>query len=483
MRMKFILWNLAAVLMLSFAGCSSEKADERPNILLIITDDQGYADYGAYGGADDVSTPNLDRITDNGVRFTNGYATAPICNASRQGIITGSYQQRWGTYYYGGKIFPESKRTIPEILGSEGYRCVKIGKTHYANVLDNNVQIEDARTYREFPLNHGYEEFLGFCAPRHDYFKLKESDNWVQGADDDRMSQFGPLWRNNEKEDFEGYTTDIFGDEAVAQINKSDDRPFFMELSFNAVHHPIYQAPEKYLKKFGIEEFPEWNPEEESFLDYHARTCWRAEEDPVGRLRYLANLACLDDNVGKVLDALEKSGKLENTLIFYVSDNGGSQNTYANNGILNGHKYILQEGGIRTLYTMSWAKKFKGEKVVDAMVSHMDILPTCLAAAQSAALDSINIDGKELFSVIENPAAKHHELLVWDTRNEQVVHKGDWKLHVVKKDNHFRSIHLDAGTYLYNLATDPSEQNNLAKSNIEKLNELKKEYELWKQNL
>lgn len=483
--MRLNVWTLgfAVLSALLLSRCGVQEKDEQPNILLIITDDQGYADYSAYGGADDVSTPNMDRIAEAGVRFTNGYASAPVCNASRQAIITGAYQERWDTWYYGGKVFPESRKTIPELLRNEGYRCVKIGKTHYADILDNNVKVEDPLSYREFPLNHGYDEFLGFCAHRHDYFKLKASDNWVQGADDDRMSQYGPLWRNRNKEDFEGYTTDVFGDEAVAQINKADARPFFMELSFNAVHHPIYQVPEKYLKRFGIDKFPDWNPDEESFMDYHARTCWRGEEDPVGRLRYLANLVCLDDNIGKVLDALEATGKLDNTLIFFISDNGGSQNTYADNGHLNGHKYILREGGIRTVFTMSWPGKIEGDKVIDIPVAHMDILLTCLSAAASRVIDTLNIDGKSLLPVVNHSTGQHHDALFWDTGNEWVVRKGDWKLHIVKKDNHFRTIHLDAGTYLYNLKDDPGEQNNLAKSHADKLQELRHEYENWKTNL
>ncbi|ETN96393.1 sulfatase family protein [Zhouia amylolytica] len=477
--------KIAVLLSLTFMACSEKMTvkDDRPNILLIITDDQGYADYSAYNGAPDAITPHMDQIAQKGIRFTDGYATAPVCNASRQGIITGAYQERWGTYYYGGKIFSESQYTIPELLGKQGYRCVKIGKTHYADILDNNAKIQNPLEYREFPLNHGYEEFLGFCAHRHDYFKLKASDDWVENPDDDRMSQFGPLWRNKEKEDFNGYTTDIFGDEAVRQIEKKDNRPFFMELSFNAVHHPIYQAPDKYLKQFGVEKFPEWNPEEESFLDYHARTCWRMEEDPDGRKRYLANLACLDDNIGKVLQALDRTGKLENTLIFFISDNGGSQNTYADNGALNGHKYILREGGIRTPFTMSWPKRIKSNQVINTPVSHMDIMPTCLAAAGSIATDSLMFDGKNLFDLTESKPQVFHETLVWDTGNEWALRKGDWKLHVVKKDNHFRSIHLDKGTYLYNLKNDLGETTNLAGEHPEKIKELTANYQDWKEEI
>uniref|UniRef100_UPI003217857E sulfatase family protein n=1 Tax=uncultured Draconibacterium sp. TaxID=1573823 RepID=UPI003217857E len=477
------LYKILFGAMLVFGNMACTQKNEQPNILLIITDDQGYADYSSYGGATDVSTPNMDRIANAGVRFTNGYATAPVCNASRAGIITGCYQERWGTFYYGGKIFPESQKTIPELLASQGYRCVKIGKTHYSEILDNNVKVSDPLVLREFPMNHGYEEFMGFCAHRHDYFKLRRNDNVATNADDERMSQYGPLWVNREQKDFEGYTTELFGDEAVRQIRKTDNRPFFMELSFNAVHHPIYQAPDKYLEKYGLEKFPDWNPEEESFLDYHARTCWRGEEDSDGRKRYLANLDCLDDNIGKVLDALQESGKWENTLIIFISDNGGSQNTYANNGILNGHKYILREGGIRTPFTMCWPDRFKGAKVVDVPVSHMDIAPTCMEAAKVSVDNSLLFDGKNLFPVIDHKENNHHNLLVWDTGNEWAVRKGDWKLHVVKKDNHFRTINLDAGTYLYNLDRDPGEKNNLAEKYPEKINELDALHKTWKESL
>ncbi|WP_162183649.1 sulfatase [Wocania ichthyoenteri] len=456
---------------------------QKPNILLIITDDQGYADFSAYGGADDVSTPSMDEIANNGLRFTNAYATAPVCNASRAGIITGKYQERWGTFYYEGNIFPKTIATIPELLKEEGYRCVKVGKTHYSDILDNNIKIKQPLSLREFPLNHGYEEFMGFCAHRHDYFKLMKSDRIATDPDDDRMSQYGPLWVNREKKDFDGYLTNIFGDEAVNQINKKDERPFFMELSFNAVHHPIYQAPDKYLKKFGIEKFPDWEPEKESFLDYHARTCWMGETDPDGRKRYLANLACLDDNIGKVISALKKSGKWENTLVIFISDNGGSQNTYANNGELNGHKYILTEGGIRTPFAMSWPEKIKKNQVIHQAISHMDIMPTVLAASGSKIQDSISFDGKNLLPWIQNPIQELHQELVWDTGNEWAVRQGNWKLHIVKKDNKFRSIDLNAGTYLFNLEMDPGEKNNLALQEAEKVKELTHIYKAWRTNI
>lgn len=483
-KAKKLVYLLGILVLFTQCHEVTRVSNEKPNILLIITDDQGYADYGAYGGADDVNTPAMDRIAKSGIRFTNGYATSPICSPSRQGIITGSYPQRWGTYYYGGNIFPTSKVTLPKILQEEGYRTVKIGKTHYAQVLDNNSKVEDPTAHREFPLNHGYEEFMGFCAHRHDYFKLTEKDNWVEGQQDDLMSQFGPLWRNKRKENFQGYLTDIFADEAIKQVRRQgDERPFFMELSFNAVHHPIYQAPQRYLDKYGIEKFPEWDPSEESFIDYHARTCWRQEEDPVGRKRYLANLDCLDDNIGRVLDALEETGKLDNTVIVLVSDNGGSQNTYANNGKLKGHKYILQEGGIRTIFTLSWSGKLEGGTVIHEPVSHMDILPTLLRAAGSKAADTLRIDGKSLFPLVNGKGINHHDQLIWDTGNEWAIRKGDWKLHVVKQDNFYRSIHLPAGTYLYNLKEDESEQNNRAEESQGIVEQLSTDYDHWKQSL
>ncbi len=465
--------------------CKGHEAGlKQPNILLIITDDQGYADYSAYGGADDVHTPNMDKIASSGVRFTNAYATAPICNASRAGIITGNYQERWGTFYYGGHIFPDSVQTIPEYLQKSGYRTVKIGKTHYAEIVDNNSKISDPTLLREFPLNHGYDEFMGFCATRHDYFKLKRSDHIAENDRDDLMSQYGPLWVNKEQKDFDGYLTEIFAEETIKQINKEDTRPFFIELAFNAVHHPIYQAPDKYLKKFGIEKFPDWDPKKESFMTYHERTCWKGEIDPDGRRRYLANLACLDDNIGYVIDALKQSGKWENTLIIFISDNGGSQNTYANNGILNGHKYILSEGGIRTPFTMSWPNKIKKGQVLNQPISHLDILPTVLAASGSKGLDTISVDGKNLLKwMVNNPKEAIHETLVWDTGNEYAVRKGSWKLHVVKKDNHFRTIYINKGIYLYNLDDDPGEKENLVTRELEKVEELTSAYHLWKTDI
>lgn len=484
---KSYLWFLMMVFTL--LNCKSPKDNDEdtglPNILLIITDDQGYADYSAYGGANDVSTPNMDKIANSGVRFTNAYATAPVCNAARAGAITGVYQQRWGTYYYGGNIFPDSVKTVPEVLQKKGYNTIKIGKNHYYQTIDNNTKITNPTSLREFPLNHGYDEFLGFCAHRHDYFKLKKSDRIAKTLADDKMSQYGPLWVNNEQQDFDGYLTEIFADEAVKQINKEREKPFFMELSFNAVHHPIYQAPDKYLKKYGLEKFPDWNPEKESFMKYHERTCWKGEIDPVGRERYLANLECLDDNIGKVIDALKKINKWENTIVIFISDNGGSQNTYANNGILNGHKYILSEGGIRTPFTMSWPKKIKEKQVFNQPISHLDIFPTLLEATGKTSTEDIKSkDGYNLLPLVTNENdSKIHDQLVWDTKKEWAIRVGNWKLHTVIKDNHRRTIHLNKGIYLYDLEKDPSEQNNLAKKHPDKVQKLKEQYLIWKKDI
>ena len=469
----------------SFSPKTGQKhpRQDQPNIIVIVTDDQGYADLSAYGYMKDAQTPNMDRLARSGVLFTNGYSTSPICSPARAGILTGLYQERWGNYYYGQGGLPQRYITIPEYLRAAGYRTVKIGKSNFG-ILENTPDRTDEELLadEEFPLNHGFEEFLGFCHCCHDYLRLTQADMDELGIENAKEAFVGPLWRNRERQDFHEYITNVLTDEAIRQIRRKDDsRPFFIQLCYNAVHHSIYQVPDKYLKMFDLRKYPEWNPDKERWSSYHLREWWPIDRDnPELRKYYLASLMCLDDDIGRLLDTLEAEGLRENTLIFFHSDNGGAQNTDARNTPLSGHKYMLGEGGIRVPFAISWPGEVPAGKVCDGMVSALDIAPTCLAAAGIALDEKEQFDGINLLPLltckVERWPKRTH---FWSNGWEWAVRDGDWKLRVTTSDTTVVRDLYPANTYLYNIKKDPSEKKNLASRHPDKVLDLQQKYKTW----
>ena len=356
-------------LALLLSGCA-RHSQEKPNIILIVIDDLGYADLGFLSyAAPDVNTPNIDRIASRSVFFSRAYATSPICSPSRAGLITGKYQQRWGNYWYGEGGLPESEKKLPQLLAQQGYYTAKIGKTHV-----NGGPVEH-------PLDHGFRYFMGFIDHTWDYLRLSEKDVKAYGAKNARQAHIGPLMKNREKVSFEqDYTTDIFSGEAV-RIIEDQDQPFFIHLSYNAVHHPTYVGHPAYLEKHALKQFPFWDPDQETYGQWHGKWGHLGEVDPDGRKRYLLQLNVLDDGIGAIWQALEKSGKSENTIIVLVSDNGGTINTYANNQPLSGYKYMFGEGGIRVpmMWYIPWIEARQQEN--GQLVSAMDVMPTLLGLA------------------------------------------------------------------------------------------------------
>ncbi|MFC1739604.1 sulfatase [Planctomycetota bacterium] len=481
--------SLAGVYGCSFSSKTGKKLSLRrqPNILVIVTDDQGYADLSVNGYMTDGQTPNMDRLAHSGFRFTNGYCTSPICSPARAGILTGLYQERWGNYYYGQGGLPQRYITIPEYLRAAGYRTVKVGKSNFG-VLENTPGTTDEEILadEEFPLNHGFEEFLGFCHCCHDYLRLSQAELDKLGAENAQDAFVGSLWRNREREDFHENLTNVLTDETIRQIQKKeDDRPFFIQLCYNAVHHPIYQAPDKYLKMFGLEKYPEWDPAKESWSSYHLREWWPVDrKSPELRKYYLASLMCLDDDIGRLLDALEAEGLREDTLILFHSDNGGAQNTGARNTPLFGHKYMLGEGGIRVPYVISWPGQIPAGKVCDDMVSALDIAPTCVAAAGMKQDEKQQFDGINLLPLLTGevkrwPRRKHF----WSNGWEWAVLDDDWKLRVTSEDTTVVRDTYPAKTYLYNIKKDPGEKENLAAKYPAKVLELQQVYKTWMQDI
>ena len=461
----------------------NQLVPERPNILLIISDDQGYADIGASGGTSDVHTPNIDRIAEAGIRFTQGYATSPICNASRAGLITGVYQQRFGTFWYGGKgIHDEQYPTIAEVLNETGYATGYVGKFHYGNLALHGPE------HRNFPLNHGYDFFFGNGTPRkhylvhnrqaeEDFQKVKQRLNKTG-----QSLQQGPMWLNDKQMDVEGFSTAMYAAQASQFIMNHLDEPFFLTLSFNAVHNFTHQLPREYMEENGLEGYHDWDPAKEDYYEWYQNG--RYPNNPEGRAHYLGQLYYLDREIGKVLDLLEQKGLHENTVIVYISDNGGSTPIYADNTPLRGSKYTLYEGGIRVPFLISWPGHILENTTNDKVVSAMDIFPTLCSLAGTESPS--HLDGSDLSDMISGTVSgTGHSLLVWDTGHETAVRQGDWKLKTANKNDHakYEMVELELGEFLYNLADDPGEKVNLAENHPEILNQLKLAYQEWKKSI
>lgn len=461
------------------------KKSEKPNILLIVIDDQGYADFSPFKEHDkSISTPNITRLGKSGTVFTQAYVTAPVCSPSRAGILTGKNQFRWDKPASWGPGLPNNVKTIAEYLKEAGYETARIGK----NDLGRNFHKYNVR---EYPLNHGYDEFLGFSAHAHDYWlssnKIKERTPDPYGT----SALLGPLMHNMAEKSYEeGYLTDILTDESIAYIKRKREKPFFLTLAYSAVHHLIHEVPKKYLDKYGAKEIPNYDPDSLMAFEKHKPGTYSAYYDKYSRVGaikaeelrnyYLANLNCLDDNIGRVLDALKEQKLDKNTLIVFISDNGGSPLTGANNAPLTGGKYALWEGGIRVPLAISWAGNVAANKVETKYVSATDILPTLLNTAGMPVKDE-TLDGISLLK--PNP----NRLLVWKWQKTWAVRQGDWKL-TNTNENHWKSepsvqyiapIVDNMELKLFNVETDPGERLDLAKKFPEKVKELELAYVNW----
>lgn len=484
MMIKTPAYLLISVLLMTLTSCQSGKKQnlQKPNVILIVSDDQGYADLSCAGLADDVKTPSLDRLAVDGVRFTQAYATSPICSPSRAGIITGCYQQRWGTFWYGGEGIHNSKfKTIAELLKEEKYLTAYIGKVHYGS--------DDSDTAnRNFPLNHGFDYYLGHTSPRKHYLNhqdekeeafqkvKKEAGKWGQS-----MRQQA-LWKDKGRMDTLAFSTELFGKEACRFIEQHQNDQFFLQVSFNAVHNFTHQLPDSYLKEKGLKGYHDWNPESEDYYDWYQ--AGRYPHHPEGRELYLGQLHFLDNEIGRILTKVEQLGLKENTIIIYISDNGGSTPIYANNYPLRGSKYLLYEGGIRVPMIISYPQIYGKGEVVENMVSAMDILPTICSAIE---IDiPTNIDGLDLKPLLEGEDTKlQHDTLIWDTKQEVAVRAGKWKYRMANDDSNakYEMVEIELGEYLYDLERDIGETTNLAEQYPEIFEQLKSAHRNWKRNI
>jgi arylsulfatase A-like enzyme len=417
----------------------------RPNIVVIVADDMGYADVGMHGSKD-IPTPNIDALAKSGVRFTDAYVSGPYCSPTRAGLLTGRYPQRFGHEFnilmieaHRDAGLPLSETTLADRLKAAGYRTAVIGKWH----LGAAPQFH--------PLRRGFDEFFGFLAAGHSYLN--------PGADTNPLLDGNTVVRETR------YLTDEFSDRAVSFISRQKSKPFFLYLAFNAVHVPM-QATDKYLRRF------------QQIADTTRRT-------------YAAMLSAMDDGIGRTLEALRARGLEENTLIFFFSDNGGPTTVGGINGSSNkplrGSKRTTWEGGIRVPFVVSWKGRVAANTTYSQPIIQLDIAPTALAAAGVAADPKANFDGVNLLPFLTSPpTAVPHATLYWRLGAMMAIRKGDWKLvKMPDQPDEGRPEELSdlTGAQLYNLKTDIAEQSDVAAVHPEKVRELENEWRGWNRQL
>ena len=412
-----------------------------PNLIVILTDDQGYADVG-FNGCRDIPTPNIDRIAREGVRFTNAYVTYAVCGPSRAGLITGRYQDRFG--FGRNPLFaprdstmglPQSEQTLAEILGQAGYRSAALGKWHLGAHLSQH------------PLHRGFEHFFGFLSGGHRYF----SDEWTLPDEWAVTSQFEAyrtkLLRDHQRVTETEYLTDALSREAAEYVREFRDDPFFLYLAYNAPHAPL-QATDEYLDRFAHISDPK-------------------------RRTYAAMVSAVDDGVGRLLDVLDELGIAENTLVVFLSDNGGQETeNHADNGPLRGQKGDFTEGGVRVPFAMRWPSRLEPGTDFPEAVSSMDIFASIVAANAGLTPDN-PIDGVDLLPYLTGKATgAPHEALFWKNSDQDkfAVRSGTDKL-----------VNRNGSDRRYDLGTDIGEDNDLHSPGDTVTPMLKARYLGWEQ--
>lgn len=421
-----------------------EIADQ-PNVIIILTDDQGYGDVG-FNGCTDIPTPNIDRIDRNGVVFRQAYVTYSVCAPSRAGLLTGRYQDRFG-YSRNPLYRPDDsmqglslqEQLLPEVLRQHGYKTMGIGKWHLGSYP----------VYR--PWNRGFDEYVGFLGGGHRYFPEELNIRSSDSAFNETQSYRTLLMRNETPYQETEYLTDAFSREAVHFIRQHKAQPFFLYLAYNAPHTPL-QATEKYLARFT-----------------HIK-------DPK-RKTYAAMVSAVDDGVGTILNTLYELKLTRNTLVIFLSDNGGpEQDNSSDNGVLRGGKGSLFEGGIRVPFAMQWPDKIRAGTEYKQPVSSLDIFAT--VAAQVKGLRTRNpLDGANLIPYLNGKkTTPPHAYLFWRQYDP-------WNFAVVSGSGYKEILIRDSAAKIYQLTKDISEQQDLSAGKKAQLQELEGERKKWTDQL
>ncbi len=413
----------------------------KPNILFIVADDMGYADCGAHG-CKDVPTPNLDALAKAGVRFTQGYVTGTVCSPSRAALMTGRYHYRDGVFDWihpGAAGLQADVPTVASYLKQAGYRTAAVGKWHLGE--DNQCH----------PLRRGFDEFYGFLGGGRSYFPDKPGKG--------KVNHYTQLIRGQEPVVEKEYTTHAFGREAADFLarQKGQAGPFFLYLAFNAVHTPM-EAPDDYLSRF------------------------TAIEDKKRRT-YAGMLSAMDDNIGRALKALKEAGLEEQTLVCFISDNGGpivrNAPNASRNTPLRGGKGETWEGGIRVPFFMKWPGHLQAGTTFEQPVIQMDLTATVLELAGVQRDAKWPLDGVGLLPYLSGEKKAPHETLCWEYGQQWAIRQGDWKLTFALPTKEAKTPILG----LYDLSQDIGESRDLAAAQPEKVKQLQTAWAKWRKDV
>lgn len=432
--------RIIIILILIIGSLADLSAEKKPNVIIIYTDDQGTIDANCYG-ADDLFTPNIDKLAETGVKFTQFYAAAAICSPSRAALLTGKTPLGAGlpdNSPKGKGGLPAEQITIAEKLKENGYITAHIGKWHLGE------------TKETLPMNQGFDYsfgHMGGCIDNYSHFFY-----WAGPNRHD-------LWENGEEVWMDGeYFQDLISNKAIDFIANNKDKAFFMYYAINLPHYP-YQGTQKW------------------------RDYYKDLEHP--RDKYAACVSTVDERIGILIKKLEELNLRENTIIIFQSDHGHSMETRAfngggNSGIYRGAKFSFFEGGIRVPAIISYPSKLPQNIERHQLAVNTDWFPTVLDLC-NIKYNSNNFEGKSLEQVIREDKASEHDVFCWFQKKDYwAIRKGDWKLLRNPIDpSHKGELTKDDAYFLVNLIKDPEEMTNLAAQNPEKVNELKNDYEKW----
>jgi arylsulfatase A-like enzyme len=418
--------HVVVAIALVLLGGAAAGGERPPNVVLLLADDLGYADVGFTGGVD-IPTPSIDRIAAEGARFPQGYVTCPVCSPTRAGLVTGRYQQRFGHEFNTGGLrddwagigLPVTESTLADRLRAVGYVTGAIGKWHLG------------RDPKFHPNARGFAEWYGFLSGARSYWN-------------DARGKRSPILRDREAVEENEYLTDAFGREAEAFVARHRERPFLLYVAFNAVHTPMHAKPQD------VERFAR-------IPDRKRRT-------------YAGMLHAMDAAVGRILAALEKHGLEENTIVAFLSDNGGPERSNgSDNGPLRAGKGTVYEGGVRVPFAIRWPARIKPRTVYAWPVISLDVTATAAAAGGATWPEERPIDGVDLLPFLRGEReGGPHESLFWRFSPQLAVRHGDLKL--VKRGETVE---------LFDLAADPGETTDLAAERPEAVRELMAVYERW----
>ena len=426
--------NKIILLLILFISCT-KQVEQKPNIILIITDDQGYGDIG-YNGNSHIKTPNLDLLATNSMRFNNFYVS-PVCAPTRSSLLTGRYSLRTGVTdtYNGGAMMSNDEITLAEILRENNYQTGIFGKWH----LGDNYPFR--------PTDQGFHESLIHLSGG--IGQVGDFTNYYKG----NRSYFDPiLWHNNEQKKYEGYCSDIFTDEAIKFIEHNKSNQFFCYLSFNAPHTPL-QVPEKYYDLYKNVD-PSVISESEKIS--------MTEKNVLDAKRIYGMVTNIDDNVGKLVSKLKELNIDKNTILIFMTDNGPQQFRYVSN--LRGLKSSVYNGGIKVPFYLSYPKIHDAGLDLDNFSAHIDVLPSLLDLCDIETPKNIKIDGKNFL----NKSTEERSFFSYWTRKSPELYqnmslnKGNYKL--VGNTNYDSPIERFE---LFDIDNDPYEMENLIENKKE----------------